>query len=107
MQTSDCLRAVDAADAEKKQEILRYRCKVERMTDTDEIRLIPGADAAYDQDTIYAAVVVMTFPGLMLLKKPVLYRQSPFPIFPGFWPSGKVRLSWMRSGPSLRFPISS
>jgi deoxyribonuclease V len=90
---SDCLRAVDAADAEKKQEILRHRCKVERMTDTDEIRLIAGADAAYDQDTIYAAVVVMTFPRLDVVEKTCSVQAIPFPYIPG--------LLAFREGPAI------
>jgi deoxyribonuclease V len=90
---SDCLRAVDAADAEKKQEILRHRCKVEMMTETDEIRLIAGADAAYDQDTIYAAVVVMTFPRLDVVEKTCSVQAIPFPYIPG--------LLAFREGPAI------
>jgi deoxyribonuclease V len=90
---SDCLRAVDAADAEKKQEVLRHRDKVERMIDSDEIRLIAGADAAYDQDTIYAAVVVMTFPWLDVVEKTCSVQAIPFPYIPG--------LLAFREGPAI------
>jgi len=90
---SDCLRAVDAAEAEKKQEILRHRGKVERVIKTDEIRLIAGADAAYDQDTIYAAVVVMTFPGLDVVEKTCAVQAIPFPYIPG--------LLSFREGPAI------
>ena len=90
---SEWLRAVNAAEAEKKQEILRHRSKVERMIETDEIRLIAGADAAYDQDTIYAAVVVMTFPGLDVIEKTCSVQTIAFPYIPG--------LLAFREGPAI------
>ncbi len=90
---SECIRAVDSAEAKKIQEILRHFSIIERMIKTDEIRLIAGADAAYDQDTIYAAVVVMTFPSLDVVEKSCSVEAIPFPYISG--------LLSFREGPAI------
>jgi deoxyribonuclease V len=87
------IRAVDPAEAKKIQEMLRHHCIVERTIDVCEIRLVAGADAAYAQDTIYAAVVVMTFPGLDVVEKTCTVQEIPFPYIPG--------LLSFREGPAI------
>jgi deoxyribonuclease V len=80
---SERIRALDLAEAEKIQEMLRHHCIFERTIDIGEIRHVAGADAAYDQDTIYAAVVVMTFPGLEVVETACTVQEVPFPYIPG------------------------
>ena len=77
------IRAVDPTEAEKIQAKLRRHCIVERTIDTCEIRYIAGTDAAYSQDTIYAAVVVMTFPALDIVEKTYAIEEIRFPYIPG------------------------
>lgn len=86
-------RAVDPAEAKKIQEMLRHRCIFERTIDAGEIRHVAGADAAYSQDTIYAAVVVMTFPGLDVVEQTCTVQEIPLPYIPG--------LLSFREGPAI------
>ena len=90
---SEFIRAFDPAEAEKIQEMLKHHCITERTIDICEIRHIAGADAAYHQDTIYAAVVVMTFPGLEVVEKTCAVQEVPFPYIPG--------LLSFREGPAI------
>jgi deoxyribonuclease V len=90
---SELIRAVDPAEAKKIQEMLRHHCIVERTIDVCEIRHVAGADAAYDHDTIYAAVVVMTFPGLDVVEKTCTVEEISFPYIPG--------LLFFREGPAI------
>ena len=80
---SEFIRALDPAEAQKIQEMLKHHCIIERTIDICEIRHVAGADAAYDQDTIYAAVVVMTFPGLEVVETACTVQEVPFPYIPG------------------------
>ena len=89
------------------QKMLRHHCILERTIDICEIRYVAGADAAYDQDTIYAAVVVMKFPGLEVVEKTCSVQEVSFPYIPGLLSFREGRRSWMRSATSPRFPISS
>jgi deoxyribonuclease V len=90
---AEFIRAVDPAEAGKIQEMLRHHCIVERTIDAGEIRHVAGADAAYSQDTMYAAVVVMTFPGLAIVEKTCTVQEIPFPYIPG--------LLSFREGPAI------
>ena len=90
---SGFIRAADATDAKKIQETLRHHCILERTIDICEIRHVAGADAAYHEDTLYAAVVVMTFPGLKVVEKSWVERDVPFPYIPG--------LLAFREGPAI------
>jgi deoxyribonuclease V len=90
---SEFIRAPDPTEAQKIQEMLRHHCILERTIDICEIRHVAGADAAYDQDTIYAAVVVMTFPGLEVVEKTCTVLEIPFPYIPG--------LLSFREGPAI------
>ena len=87
------IRAPDTEEAYRIQEMLRHHCILEKTIDTCEIRHIAGADAAYDQDTIYAAVVVMTFPGLKVVEQRCSVQEIPFPYIPG--------LLSFREGPAI------
>jgi deoxyribonuclease V len=96
---SALIHAVDPTEAEKIQENLRRHCILERTIDICEIRRVAGADAAYYQDTIYAAVVVMTFPGLEVVEKTYAMHKVPFPYIPG--------LLAFREGPAILDAFSS
>jgi deoxyribonuclease V len=87
------IRATDPSEAEKIQQRLCHHCILERSIDICEIRHVAGADAAYDQDTIYAAVVVMRFPGLEVVEKTCTVHEVPFPYIPG--------LLSFREGPAI------
>jgi deoxyribonuclease V len=93
------IRAPGPTEAKKIQEMLRHHCIIERTIDICEIRHVAGADAAYDQDTIYAAVVVMTFPGREVVEKTCTVQEVPFPYIPG--------LLSFREGPALLDAFSS
>jgi deoxyribonuclease V len=75
------------------QDALRYRCVVKRTIGSDKIRYVAGADAAYDQDIMYAAVVVLAFPSLALVEKTCTAHKIPFPYIPG--------LLSFREGPAI------
>jgi deoxyribonuclease V len=90
---SEFIRAPDPAEAHKIQELLRHHCILERTIDICEIRYVAGADAAYDQDTIYAAVVVMKYPGLEVMEKTCSVQEVSFPYIPG--------LLAFREGPAI------
>ncbi len=96
---SEFIRAPDPAGAQKIQEMLCHHCIIERTIDICEIHHVAGADAAYDQDTIYAAVVVMTFPGLEVVEKRCSVQEVPFPYIPG--------LLSFREGPAILEAFSS
>jgi len=87
------IRAADPQEAERIQQTLCRYCILERTIDICEIRYVAGADAAYDQDTIYAAVVVMRFPGLGVVEKTCTVQGVPFPYIPG--------LLSFREGPAI------
>jgi len=90
---SGFIRAPDPAEALKIQEMLRHHCILERTIDICEIRHLAGADAAYDQDMIYAAIVVMKFPGLEVVEKTCSVQEVSFPYIPG--------LLSFREGPAI------
>ena len=96
---SEFIRAGDPTEAKKIQEILRHYCIVKRTIDIDELRYVAGADAAYTRDTIYAAVVVMTFPRLDVVEKTSAVQEIPFPYIPG--------LLSFREGPAIIEAFSS
>src|SRR5512136_1213184 len=90
---SELVRAPDPPEALRIQEMLRHHCILERTIDICEIRYIGGADAAYDQDRIYAAIVVMKFPGLEVVEKACSVQEISFPYVPG--------LLSFREGPAI------
>ena len=90
---TEFIRVPDPAEAIRIQDMLRHHCILEKTIDICEIRYVAGADAAYDQDTIYAAVVVMKFPGLEVVEKTCAVQEVPFPYIPG--------LLSFREGPAI------
>ena len=90
---SEFITAPDPSEALRIQETLRHHCIIERTIDICEIRYVAGADAAYDQDTVYAAIVVMKFPGLELVEKTCSVQEVMFPYIPG--------LLSFREGPAI------
>lgn len=85
--------ASNPAEAKKLQEALRHRCIVQRTIDSEKIRHVAGADAAYSSDRIYAAVVVMAFPALDIVEHTCMVQEIPFPYIPG--------LLAFREGPAI------
>jgi deoxyribonuclease V len=96
---AELLRAVDPAEAGKIQEMLLHHCICERTVDAGEIRHVAGADAAYALDTVYAAIVVMTFAGRDVVEKTCTVQEIPFPYIPG--------LLSFREGPAIAEAFSS
>ena len=90
---SEFITAPDPSEAFRIQEMLRHHCILERTIDICEIRYVAGADAAYDQDSIYAAIVVMKFPGLEVVEKTGSVQEISFPYIPG--------LLSFREGPAI------
>ena len=90
---SEFITAPDPSEALRIQEMLRHHCIIERTVDICEIRYVAGADAAYDKDTIYAAIVVMKLPGLEVVEKTCSVQEVPFPYIPG--------LLSFREGPAI------
>lgn len=90
---SELVTAPDPSEALRIQEMLRHHCIIERTIDICEIRYVAGADAAYDQDTVYAAIVVMKFPGLEVVEKTCSVQEVSFPYIPG--------LLSFREGPAI------
>ncbi len=89
----ELVTAPDPSEALRIQEMLRHHCIIERTIDICEIRYVAGADAAYDQDTAYAAIVVMKFPGLEVVEKTCSVQEVSFPYIPG--------LLSFREGPAI------
>ncbi|OPY38370.1 MAG: Endonuclease V [Methanoregula sp. PtaU1.Bin051] len=87
------IRAESVPEAYRIQDLLRHRCSIKRTIDTGEIRHIAGADAAYSGDKIFAAVVVLTFPGLKPVETACSMQEIPFPYIPG--------LLSFREGPAI------
>ncbi len=78
------IHADSPADAQRIQETLRHRCRTIKTIDTDRIRYVAGADAAYAQNRIHAAIAVLAFPGLEVVETACVAEEIPFPYIPGF-----------------------
>ncbi len=81
------------ARAQKIQETLRRQCSVRPVPDLSAVRTIAGADAAYDGNSVYSAVVLMTFPGLSEIRSVVSRSEASFPYIAGYFA--------FREGPGL------
>jgi len=90
---SGLFNAASPSEATSIQDALRHRCVVKRIIGSATIRHVAGADAAYDQEMVYAAVAVLTFPALELVETAGTARTIPFPYIPG--------LLAFREGPAL------
>ncbi len=73
------------ARAQKIQETLRSRCSVRPFPELSAASTIAGADAAYDGDNVYTAVVLMSFPGLSEIQNVVIRSGAPFPYISGYF----------------------
>jgi deoxyribonuclease V len=89
----DLIRAADIRTAHILQEMLRHFCIYEKTIATSKIRFIAGADAAYTQEHVCAAVVVMEFPRLDIVDSACTVQEIPFPYIPG--------LLSFREGPAI------
>jgi deoxyribonuclease V len=79
--------------ATEAQRRLSRRCIVRQLVDTDVIRTVGAADAAYDGSHAYAATVVMALPDLEVLDTSTATMRVTLPYLPGFFA--------FREGPSL------
>ena len=79
----DAGSAHDLHTARLIQESLRKHCITTRTAVTRSLRFIAGADAAYSDDTAYAAAVVMSFPGGQFVEAACSVRPAEFPYVPG------------------------
>ncbi len=70
---------------QKIQETLRSRCSVDPFPGLSAVSTIAGADAAYDGDNVYTAVVLMTFPGLSEIQSVIIGSVAPFPYISGYF----------------------
>ena len=82
---SEGIHADSPADAVRIQEMLRHHCIVDRTINISEIRRVAGADAAYHGEWVYAAIVVLTFPGLEVVEKTCTECRVTFPYIPGLF----------------------
>ena len=90
----------DPGAAQKFQESLRKRCIIKRTIDTDSVKSVAGADAAYStEDVAYAAVVVMSFPGAGFIEASCSVRPAGFPYIPGLFA--------LREGPPIADSVRS
>jgi deoxyribonuclease V len=71
--------------ATRAQSRLKERCMMHRVINTADIHHIAGADAAYSQDTVFAAIVVMTFPDLRYVERATAVARTAFPYIPGLF----------------------
>ncbi len=90
---SGAIHADGPAEALKIQETLRHHCILKRTVETGGIHHVAGADAAYAQERIHAAVVVLTFPNLTFVESASSVQKVPFPYIPG--------LLAFREGPAI------
>ena len=55
----------------------------DKALDLDAVRLVAGVDVSVKNERSRAAVVVVTFPGFLLVEKATAERPTPFPYIPG------------------------
>jgi deoxyribonuclease V len=62
------------------------RCVREEPVNLDGVRYVAGADVSYSRgsNTIYAAVVVLSFPDLAVVEETAAVRETAFPYIPGY-----------------------
>ncbi len=77
----------------KAQELLRGRCIMRRTIERADIRTLAGADAAYTDSIVCAAVVVFSYPDLGIIGHATAVTKTRFPYTPGFFA--------FREGPAL------
>jgi deoxyribonuclease V len=73
------------ARMQKIQETLRRQCSVRPFPELSSVSTIAGADASYDGDTVYTAVVLMAFPGMSEIQSVAIRSEAPFPYISGYF----------------------
>ncbi len=71
------------AEAVALQRRLRSEIVADRPIDLAAVRLVAGVDVSVKNERSRAAVVVVTFPGFLLVETAVAERPTPFPYIPG------------------------
>lgn len=71
------------AEAVTLQRQLRNEVVADRPIDLAAVRLVAGVDVSVKNERSRAAVVVVTFPGFLLVETAVAERPTPFPYIPG------------------------
>ena len=71
------------AEAVALQRRLRSEIVADRAIDLGAVRLVAGVDVSVKNERSRAAVVVVTFPGFLLVETAVAERPTPFPYIPG------------------------
>ncbi len=71
------------AEAVALQRRLRSEIVTDRAIDLGAVRLVAGVDVSVKNERSRAAVVVVTFPGFLLVETAVAERPTPFPYIPG------------------------
>jgi len=65
------------------QKDLRRDVIADRPIDLDAVRVVAGVDVSVKNDQSHAAIVVMTFPGFLVIETVLARRPTPFPYIPG------------------------
>ena len=71
------------AEAVALQRRLRSEIVADRAIDLGAVRLVAGVDVSVKNERSRAAIVVVTFPGFLLVETAVAERPTPFPYIPG------------------------
>ena len=71
------------AEAVAIQRRLRSEIVADRAIDLGAVRLVAGVDVSVKNERSRAAIVVVTFPGFLLVETAVAERPTPFPYIPG------------------------
>jgi deoxyribonuclease V len=62
---------------------LRGDVVADRPIDLDAVRVVAGVDVSVKDDQSHAAIVVMTYPGFLVIETVLARRPTPFPYIPG------------------------
>ena len=65
------------------QKDLRRDVIADRPLDLDAVRVVAGVDVSVKNEQSHAAIVVMTFPGFLVIETVLARRPTPFPYIPG------------------------
>jgi deoxyribonuclease V len=65
------------------QKDLRRDVIADRPIDLDAVRVVAGVDVSVKNDQSHAAIVVMTYPGFLVIETVLARRPTPFPYIPG------------------------
>ncbi|MBM6592784.1 deoxyribonuclease V [Microvirga pudoricolor] len=87
------------AEAIALQKDLRREVMSDRPIDLDAVEVVAGVDVSVKNEQSHAAVVVMTYPGFLVIETVLARRPTPFPCIPG--------LLSFREGPVLEEAFES